>query len=171
MFNSKLAGLLILGLAFIGTAPKAANASIYDISLTSTDGSVSGTGVLNLSIPITTSTSNVPLGDVTSITFNIEGQNFGTGFSTFSLSAVQFLNGSLRDISFSSAISGNQISLMTTATFSYTDALDHVTSTGTVTAVAAAVPEPSTWAMMILGFCGVGFMAYRRKNQLALTGA
>ncbi len=29
----------------------------------------------------------------------------------------------------------------------------------------AAVPEPSTWAMMILGFCGVGFMAYRRKRN------
>ena len=28
-----------------------------------------------------------------------------------------------------------------------------------------AVPEPSTWAMMILGFGGVGFMAYRRKRQ------
>ena len=27
-----------------------------------------------------------------------------------------------------------------------------------------AVPEPSTWAMMILGFCGIGFMTYRRKN-------
>lgn len=31
----------------------------------------------------------------------------------------------------------------------------------------AAVPEPSTWAMMILGFAGVGFMAYRRRNQAA----
>ena len=29
----------------------------------------------------------------------------------------------------------------------------------------SAVPESSTWAMMILGFAGVGFMAYRRKNQ------
>ena len=27
------------------------------------------------------------------------------------------------------------------------------------------IPEPSTWAMMILGFAGVGFMAYRRRNQ------
>ena len=36
----------------------------------------------------------------------------------------------------------------------------------------AAVPEPSTWAMMILGFFGVGFMAYRRKqNGAALTVA
>jgi hypothetical protein len=30
-----------------------------------------------------------------------------------------------------------------------------------------AVPEPSTWAMMILGFAGVGFMAYRRRNSQA----
>jgi hypothetical protein len=37
--------------------------------------------------------------------------------------------------------------------------------------VTAAVPEPSTWAMMILGFCGVGFMAYRRKNKMALVTA
>lgn len=28
---------------------------------------------------------------------------------------------------------------------------------------AHGVPEPSTWAMMILGFCGLGFIAYRRK--------
>jgi hypothetical protein len=32
----------------------------------------------------------------------------------------------------------------------------------------AAVPEASTWAMMILGFAGVGFLAYRRKGQPAL---
>jgi hypothetical protein len=31
----------------------------------------------------------------------------------------------------------------------------------------SAVPEPSTWAMMILGFVGLGFMAYRRKNTTA----
>jgi hypothetical protein len=30
----------------------------------------------------------------------------------------------------------------------------------TGTATISAVPEPSTWAMMILGFCGVGFMAW-----------
>jgi hypothetical protein len=36
----------------------------------------------------------------------------------------------------------------------------------------AAVPEPSTWAMMILGFCGLGFMAYRRnQNGAALSVA
>jgi hypothetical protein len=29
----------------------------------------------------------------------------------------------------------------------------------------AAVPEPSTWAMIILGFAGVGAMAYRRSRK------
>jgi hypothetical protein len=41
-----------------------------------------------------------------------------------------------------------------------------------VVEIAAAVPEPSTWAMMILGFCGLGLMAYRRKqNGSALSVA
>jgi PEP-CTERM motif len=34
-----------------------------------------------------------------------------------------------------------------------------------------SVPEPSTWAMMILGFAGIGFMAYRRKAKQALMAA
>jgi hypothetical protein len=37
----------------------------------------------------------------------------------------------------------------------------------TVTAV-APVPEASTWAMMILGFAGVGFIAYRRKSHYSV---
>jgi hypothetical protein len=36
-------------------------------------------------------------------------------------------------------------------------------------ALSPAVPETSTWAMMILGFLGVGFMAYRRKGGLRLV--
>ena len=34
--------------------------------------------------------------------------------------------------------------------------------------ISSSVPEPSTWAMMILGFCGLGFMAYRSKNSTPL---
>jgi hypothetical protein len=35
-----------------------------------------------------------------------------------------------------------------------------------------AVPEPSTWAMMILGFAGIGAVTYRRRrNQMALSAA
>lgn len=35
--------------------------------------------------------------------------------------------------------------------------------------VVTPVPEPSTWAMLILGFAGVGFMAYRRRNSATLA--
>ena len=33
----------------------------------------------------------------------------------------------------------------------------------------AAVPEPSTWAMMLLGFAGIGYGVYRRKKLAAVT--
>jgi hypothetical protein len=31
------------------------------------------------------------------------------------------------------------------------------------TSFSVAIPEPSTWAMMLIGFFGLGFVAYRRK--------
>jgi len=34
-----------------------------------------------------------------------------------------------------------------------------------------AVPEPSTWAMLMLGFAGIGFMTYRRRNQVTVITA
>jgi hypothetical protein len=40
--------------------------------------------------------------------------------------------------------------------------------TGLRVEMSGAVPEASTWAMMILGFAGIGFMAYRRKNHAEL---
>ena len=49
-------------------------------------------------------------------------------------------------------------------------AVDVINGAGTTgnagaTAFSPAVPETSTWAMMILGFMGVGFLAYRRRGQ------
>jgi hypothetical protein len=62
----------------------------------------------------------------------------------------------------------------TTATLTLTDtetsggfndfAISNISFTG-------GVPEPSTWAMMILGFAGMGFTAYRRKSKPALMAA
>ena len=46
--------------------------------------------------------------------------------------------------------------------------VDSITITTDLT---AAVPEPSTWAMMILGFLGIGTMAYRRRNQVQAFSA
>ena len=38
---------------------------------------------------------------------------------------------------------------------------------GFTVGVQSAVPEPSTWAMMLLGFAGIGLMTYRRRKGMA----
>lgn len=67
--------------------------------------------------------------------------------------------------------------------FGGTGSLQYITSQGDVGAfgqlnasslslsVTSGVPEGSTWAMMILGFCGLGLMAYRRKAEPAVVAA
>jgi hypothetical protein len=40
--------------------------------------------------------------------------------------------------------------------------------TGNPTNLTNGVPEPSTWAMLILGFFGIGFVAYRQKGKPSL---
>jgi hypothetical protein len=69
------------------------------------------------------------------------------------------------------------IKLDTTTAGVYNDVLDFdftpnvgsplLAGTLTLEATVGAVPEPSTWAMMVLGFAGIGFMAYRRKSKPA----
>jgi PEP-CTERM motif-containing protein len=55
--------------------------------------------------------------------------------------------------------------------FSFTGTYTVVEDSGSATFNIANVPEPSTWAMMVLGFAGMGFMAYRRKSKPALMAA
>jgi hypothetical protein len=66
--------------------------------------------------------------------------NDGIGNGLFSIGATKELN----EIFSGSEADGNQLLILD---------------------VSPAVPEPSTWAMMILGFLGLGFLAYRRKNS------
>jgi hypothetical protein len=35
--------------------------------------------------------------------------------------------------------------------------------------LSGSVPEPTTWAMMLLGFVGIGAMTYRRRKSAALA--
>jgi hypothetical protein len=71
-----------------------------------------------------------------------------------------------------------QYTFNVTATGSDTFGINYIDQNGflgvdsfSVSSVTSAVPEPSTWAMMILGFAGVGFMAYRRKSKPTLLAA
>ena len=61
-------------------------------------------------------------------------------------------------------------------TYAYWDGIHPTTAAHRVIANAfvdevTGVPEPSTWLMMLLGFAGIGFMAYRRKSKPALIMA
>jgi hypothetical protein len=53
--------------------------------------------------------------------------------------------------------------------FNFEDPSVTATLTVTDTTLATAAPEPSTWAMMILGFAGIGAVTYRRRKSTALA--
>jgi PEP-CTERM motif len=96
--------------------------------------------------PATTATS-------TAVTFNYSG-DIASDFSFRNLNN-QFIEWSWSGVIGTFSIDNNVI-------------IENSFRTGDpIIATVAAVPEPSTWAMMILGFMGVGFMAYRRKNSYA----
>jgi hypothetical protein len=135
--------------------------------------------------------TGVVVGDI-SVTQTFAGQNLqantgtfngdGTGPFSFGISCTTCGNGALginSDLVFSVAnatiaelTAGNPTNIFVADVFSgqtgNTGPVDAGIGPGTNI---APVPEPSTWAMMILGFVGVGFLAYRRKSKPALMAA
>ena len=55
-------------------------------------------------------------------------------------------------------------------TFGYNLVADGTGGFGFDLAVGGAVPEPSTWAMMLLGFAGLGFAGYRKARHAVSVG-
>jgi hypothetical protein len=45
------------------------------------------------------------------------------------------------------------------------DEIKHIEISGLQAVVGSTVPEPSTWALMALGFAGLGFVGFRRTRQ------
>jgi hypothetical protein len=90
--------------------------------------------------------------------------NGTNGALTFTLKDSAFSNIS----SVSDNFAGGDFSLVGD-TFTFTTS--SFPGPGTFNAVfnVGAVLEPSTWAMMILGFAGVGYMAYRRRKSAMLA--
>jgi hypothetical protein len=94
------------------------------------------------------------------------------GFGTPLQDAANFIVGGLPAFNPTNIYSFNLntgVSVPTQLHFGLIDAI-YTDNSGAYTIVvtqpAPAVPEPSTWAMMILGFAGIGFIAYRRKAKL-----
>ncbi len=113
----------------------------------------------------------------------------GQGVNTLGYSDYLVLNGSGQVSNWFFLLQAGNLEIMTLGNdlnyqYQYTSTLDYATTLGGFTLVdinqpgtwaappnISAVPEPSTWAMMILGFAGIGFMAYRRKAKPALLAA
>lgn len=94
---------------------------------------------------------------------NVHFQLFGASTSLFSSAALP-LSLSLSD--FPKQVFGSEI-------FDYGPALfvgvEFVGLKFTEISLAPPVPELATWAMMLLGFTGVGLMAYRKRKSPALA--
>jgi PEP-CTERM motif len=124
--------------------------------------------------PTPTSINNSPFGNFTyGIEFN-SGTNNPTSTLTFQLTDPgNTLSPS--DFSLSTVPANNGTHTFIPAYFSadilYTPPVGEPLDPSVGATVAPGVPEPSTWAMMILGFASVGYIAYRRRNNRALRVA
>jgi PEP-CTERM motif len=144
-------------------------------------GGTTAGGLLDYSAPIGVSfftPANTSIVATTSFV-SVLGDLFGLGSGTVTLSAFDYLGnllGSVSDVDNYPLGTGPVLTLniagIHSVSFSGTSGtvgFDNF-QFGALTAV-APVPEPSTWAMMLLGFTGIGFMAYRRKSKPALMAA
>jgi len=166
------------------TAASAANAAITIGSSGTTAGSTFTIGAPdNAAIPndVAFDTSSNAAGSYTSF---FEFSNNQSGFYNFSLitstlgatiTLEQLMTGGGGTILQTATGTGNSLSLLTgtlaadtTYRFSYTSNLP--TGGGTVSGNAsfytAAVPEPATWGLMLLGFGGMGMVLRRRRRPV-----
>jgi hypothetical protein len=165
MFFRKITAMLILGLlAAVSSVGSAKALVVYDLRLDRT----SGTQTPNPDhLTLTFSSANASA--FVSLTGTLDGSTINSTPVLDDSFVFTFTANVL------TAITGSDLPANPRLTFFNTGGVEtycfgngncngnDVTSTGTVTI--SAVPEPATWAMMILGFAGIGFLAYRRKTR------
>ena len=188
MFKTKLYAALIAGSAMAVAAP--AKAELVTYALSFSDG---GSGTLTLTLPtgpIPTgdynlfpgSTDTISASEFTSLTVSDDGYTFafaGFGSKSGNLAGLEIANTLFKGINVAQngaqsaqnpnvflSLDGNPIAPGQFQIEGIGGSTVNIQGTFTAAApIIAPVPEPSTWAMMILGFMGVGFVAYRRKQS------
>jgi hypothetical protein len=93
--------------------------------------------------------------------FTYKAKNSNGGYGQGSFQIVSNTNGSYLINTYASLVP-------TTVSMSLGDGIKGASA---VADLAAGAPEPSTWAMMLIGFAGLGFTAYRRTRKAALAAA
>jgi xanthine/uracil/vitamin C permease (AzgA family) len=166
-----------------GTGPLTGGTGLITLNLPTPPGILPGSvSIFPGSTNAGSGNSNYDASDFVSLTATIDGLSFSftqIGNSAGQLNGLAFQNGILTNIGTSGGgvdSTGKETLAINGAPGSASngDVQIQGTNGGTInfgdyytvgSPMVAAVPEPSTWAMMILGFCGVGFMAYRRKKN------
>lgn len=92
---------------------------------------------------------------------NAFAQTISSSYSTSVLSGI------LQPYTVAFTTTGGPLTIEFRDSSSNTSSVDGLLDNVSVT----AVPEPATWAMMFLGFAGVGFMAYRRSRKEEVAAA
>lgn len=176
---SRYAFVLISALGLVGLMPKAAHAAVvYDLTLTATSGgTINGSGTFTVSsAPLTgfnqqssyfqTQQPNSGVLSAFSITIGGDVFNFANE-SNGSNPFVRFTAGALDTVNYTGK-TANGDSLQINSSFVFFQPAVGQQEFGNFSAsvhVSPAVPETSTWAMMILGFFGLAVMASRRRNS------
>jgi hypothetical protein len=119
---------------------------------------------------LTTSLSSVgDSGPGSTSFFQVTGSGtFSGGSITHDDGASVYLDGSSTAIVSQPKETSAEVGTFVTTPGFHTFTIDYVEGNGApsqLTFMTTAVPEPATWAMMIVGFFGIGFMAYRRKQN------
>jgi hypothetical protein len=136
-----------------------------------------GTGILTLNeTTLGNLLENAPTAGE-SLVATVDGFAFTINSASFDQWHINLQNGSFNNLGLTSVAIGAHVAYLATSggaqyRIGQTNGPDFVTSaTFTIGApsVVTAVPEPSTWAMMILGFAGIGAMTYRRRRTATLA--
>jgi hypothetical protein len=171
------AALMIAGLLPLLTASEPACSKVFDWSLTGPAVDLGGVPFPGSGTIDATPTPSPGVWDIATITGTVNGSAI-TGTSTFSgADNLLFTNGfafvSTHGIAFETAAgqSVNIFSFFAQGTPPIGNAYGELSSSpsgfGVGTFTLTAIPEASTWAMMLIGFVGFGFAGYRATRRSA----
>jgi hypothetical protein len=189
IFRSRSTALLVAAFAVVTAASTPARATLYEFSYSLTNGQGSGSGEFTAGPAVPTTITGAtgliaadPLLDPIPTTgpLTVTGVNLDDGADNV-IHALGHDNGNFTFGGITLVTSNGDINLFTNPSLTVGEGFEQACLSGctpgganigptfaidySITAISSAVPEPSTWAMMILGFFGLGFVAYRRKQQ------
>jgi PEP-CTERM motif len=157
-------------IALLVAAAVPAKAAVYDWTLSGVSFSDGGTasGTLTFGVIVLPSDVELTAYNIVTTTGSVLSGNTYQGTTAQFVSSVGFdlsANSELLHLNFSALSLDSPSSL---SGYEFVGGNFRTITSGSIT---ASIPEPSTWAMLLLGFAGLGFMAYRRKSKPALMAA